>query len=150
MDFYKYADKGNEILHEVAEELGFPNDHKLAMRLLRSVLHVLRDRLTIEESFHMIAQLPLVIKGLYVEGWNIHKEHKKPKNIGDFIKEVIKNDYPVGHHDVTGTKDGQNAIMAVFKVLKKHVSEGEIQDMIAVMPDELRPLWGEMPAKNHM
>lgn len=143
MNFYKYADKGNQILHEVAEELGFPNDMKLAGRLLRSVLKALRDRLTVEESFQMMAQLPLVVKGLYVEGWKISSKPKKIKTVGDFIKAVIKNDFPVGHHDITGTKDGRNVIMVVLKVLKKHVSKGEVNDMMAVMPKELRPLWGE-------
>lgn len=147
MDFYKYADKGNEILKEVAEELGFPDDMKLAGRLLRSVLRALRDRLTVEESFQMIAQLPLVIKGLYVEGWKINRKPKKIKTVGDFIKAVIKKDFPVGHHDITGTKDGQNVIMVVLKVLKKHISKGEVADIMAVMPPELRPLWGELEPK---
>ena len=65
MNFHKYADKGNLILNEVASELGKNEDKKLAGRMLRSVLHVLRSRLTIEESFQLIAQLPMAIKAVY-------------------------------------------------------------------------------------
>ena len=141
MNFNNYVQKGNAILDELAEELGFSQDRDLAGRILRSVLHALRDRLTIQESFQLMAQLPMIIKGLYVEGWKYSNEKPKIRTIGDFIHRVIHYDQPAAHHDISTVKDGENAIKSVFKVLKNHVSKGEIEDIKAVIPKELHGLW---------
>ncbi|MBL6445644.1 DUF2267 domain-containing protein [Fulvivirga sp. 29W222] len=143
MDFLKYAEKGNNILNEVAVELGFPDNKELAGRILRAVLHTLRARLTIQESFQLMAQLPLVLKGVYVEGWKYQEKPFRIKHIGEFITNVIHEDYPVGHHDIATVKDGENAIMAVLKVLRRHISEGEVQSILASIPQELHHLWGD-------
>lgn len=147
MDFNNYTAKGNKILDEVAEQLGFPGNRDLAGRILRAVLHAWRDRLTVEASFQLLAQLPFVLKALYVDGWKYHYKPERIKHVKDFVKKVIHEDYPVGHHDFQTAKDGENAIKAVLNVIKKHVSQGEIKDIIASIPPELRPLWGEVEAQ---
>ena len=38
---------------------------------LRAVLHVLRDRLTPEQAVHLGAQLPILVRGIYYEGWRL-------------------------------------------------------------------------------
>lgn len=143
MNFDQYAAKGNQIVNEVANELGFPENKKLATRLLRATLHTLRDRLTIQESFQLMAQLPMILKAVYVEGWKYQEKPNRIKHIGQFIREVIHEDQPVGHHDITTAKDGENAVRAIFKVLRNHISEGEIQDIINSIPTDLRDLWGD-------
>jgi uncharacterized protein (DUF2267 family) len=143
MEFSQYAEKATIIVKEVAEELGFPEDKKLATRILRAVLHALRERLTMQESFQLLAQLPMLIKAVYVEGWHYSEKPHKIKSIGEFVKVVMHEDYPVGHHDIQTSKDGENAAMAVLKVIRNHVTEGEVRDMMAVMPEDLRSLWGE-------
>jgi len=37
-------------------------------RIVRSVFHVLRDMLSTEESLQLIAQLPMALKSLYMDG----------------------------------------------------------------------------------
>lgn len=49
--------------------LGWQDRHK-AYRALRATLHALRDRLTVEETAHLGAQLPMLIRGFYYEGWD--------------------------------------------------------------------------------
>lgn len=68
MNFEKYVEKGNLFLKELAQELGNPDDKEKAGRVLRTVLHVLRRRLTLEESFDLISQLPMCIKAVYIDG----------------------------------------------------------------------------------
>ncbi len=148
MTFENYAIKGNQILNEIAQELGFPEDRNLAGRMLRSVLHVLRERLTLEESFQLMAQLPMPLKAVYVEGWRVQDHSKRIKTEGEFVREVIKHDWPVGHFDIKGSKDGRNAIMAVLKVIRNHVSEGEIKDILASIPKDLHGLFGEIELEN--
>ena len=37
---------------------------------LRATLHALRDRLPIEETAELAAQLPMLVRGFYYEGWD--------------------------------------------------------------------------------
>lgn len=147
MKYQLYAEKAQQIIKEVAEELGFPEDHELAERMLRAVLHALRSRLTIQESIQMMAQLPMLLKAIYVDGWKYKEKPERKKYIGDFVRDVIHEDFPLGHYDIRTSKDGENAIRAVLKVIRNHVSEGEIQDVMAVMPKDLQPLWESMAEK---
>ena len=142
MKFEDYAAKGNKIVNEIATEIGFPDEKKLATRLLRSTLHTLRDRLTVQEAFQFMAQLPMILKAVFVEGWKYHEKPNRIRHIKDFVKEVIHQDMPAGHHDIGTAKDGENAVRAVFKVIGSHISEGEVEDIIKSMPPELRDLWG--------
>ncbi len=139
--FNKYAQKGNQMVNELAAELGIPEDKETAFRILRAVLRALRNQLSIEESFQLLAQLPMAIKGIYVEQWNISKSEGRARNVHDFVAAVRHQDHPMGRHDLMTAKDGINAVMAVFKVLSAHVSAGEIKDIISVLPTPLKDLW---------
>lgn len=144
MKYQLYIEKAQIIIKEVAEELGFPEDQQLAERLLRAVLHALRSRLTIQESFQMMAQLPMLLKALYVDGWKYQEKPTRIKHIGDFVRQVVHEDYPMAHHDITTAKDGENVIRAVLNVIRRHISEGQVQDILSIMPNDLKTLWGEM------
>lgn len=64
LDFEKNARKGNEFVRRLAEELGAPLDK--AGRIIGAVFHALRNRLSHEESFQLLAQLPVSLKSVYV------------------------------------------------------------------------------------
>ena len=111
-----------------------------AVRILRAVLHALRSRLTPEHSLQMIAQFPMLIKAIYVDGWKISNEAKTLRHLGDFIEAVREAGGQGLFHDFVTDYEVTQAIHAVFKVLKRHVAEGEISDLLATLPTELRPL----------
>ncbi len=66
--FDKAVQDANIWLNELNETLDW-DDKQRAYRLLRSVLHTVRDRLPINEASHLAAQLPMLIRGIYFEGW---------------------------------------------------------------------------------
>ncbi len=140
MDFTKYAQKGNEFLADLSSELGTDNDIERSGRILRSVFHVLRDVISKEESLQLISQLPMALKSVYVDGWTFKKPQDPIRNEDDFFEAVIKKDSPVGYCNFNSKKEAQDAIDAVFKVLKKHVSKGEIDDMRDTLPKELKSI----------
>jgi uncharacterized protein (DUF2267 family) len=121
-------------LKELAQELGWV-DRERAYQALRVVLHALRDRLTVDEAADLGAQLPLLIRGLYYEGWDPSSTPVKERH-----REVFLN-------HITAAFQGDGAIFpegiawAVFKVLERHVSSGEIKDILHVLPREIRSLW---------
>ena len=62
------VEKANLWITEVAAGLETGDRHE-AYRVLRAFLHVLRDRLPVLEAAQLAAQLPLLIRGVFYEGW---------------------------------------------------------------------------------
>jgi uncharacterized protein (DUF2267 family) len=56
-------------LNDIIQELAWEDRYKAYLGL-RTTLHALRDRLTVEEAAQLAAQLPMLIRGLYYEGWD--------------------------------------------------------------------------------
>lgn len=120
-------------LNDVMAELGWDGRQK-AYVALRTTLHALRDRLIVEEAVHLGAQLPMLIRGFYYEGWRPSatpiKDHKE-----EFLRHVadgFRNDPNV---------DPETVVRAIFAVLAKSVDKGEIADIKALLPKDLQALW---------
>lgn len=138
LNFIKIAEKGTEFIKDLSKELGYPEDTKRAGRVLKSILHALRNQLTVEESVQLLAQLPLFLKGVYVENWTMHKAGKNPKNFEEFYHEIRKIDKQANLHDFKTDDDIDNAISVVFMSLRKYVSLGELEDIKAILPKDLK------------
>ena len=136
LDFEKYVAKGNEFVHLVADDLQIPRDK--AGRIIRAVLHALRNRLSHEESFQLLAQLPMVLKGVYVDGWHFDKDFNRISHIDDFLDEVRKEDGGLAGYDFGNNKKAAKAVSAVFKAMNYFISEGEMNDITDVLPVELK------------
>ena len=61
--FDKTLDTTHVWLKEIMADLG--PDKQVAWKVLSTVLHKLRDRLSINLAAHLGAQLPLLIRGVY-------------------------------------------------------------------------------------
>ena len=127
-------------LKEVMRELGTDDRHK-AYLALRSVLHALRDRLTVEEVAQLGAQLPMLIRGFYYEGWDPTGKPVKERHKEAFLRHIYRafKTTRMGEPNV----DPEAVARAVFRVLARKISEGEIEDIAGILPRELRRLWPE-------
>ncbi|HEY8466263.1 MAG TPA: DUF2267 domain-containing protein [Solirubrobacterales bacterium] len=121
-------------LNEMAAELGI-SDHRTAYRVLRGVLHTLRDRLTAEESAQLAAQLPTMIRGIYYEGFQPGRVPEAYHDVDAFLERV--SDAAL----LEGKTQASVATEAVAKVLARNVSTGELDDVLAQLPESLRPLF---------
>ncbi|MGB5667294.1 MAG: DUF2267 domain-containing protein, partial [Maribacter sp.] len=77
LNFNQYATEGNTFIKGYAKQMNLGTDTDKAGRIFTAIMHALRDIIPPEESFQLIAQLPMFIKGVYVHGWKLKK--KKPK-----------------------------------------------------------------------
>jgi uncharacterized protein (DUF2267 family) len=120
-------------LHEIMEEMGWIDSHR-AYHALRAVLHALRDRLTVSGAAALAAQLPLLIRGIFYEGWHPNDKPIKERKKGQFLAHVAGafHDDPVDPEAVT---------RAVFGVLGRHISSGEKVHVEGLLPVEIRSLW---------
>lgn len=77
LNFNQYATEGNTFLKEYAKEMNLRKDTDKTGRIFTAIMQALRDIIPTEESLQLMAQLPMFLKGVYVNGWSIKKQ--KPK-----------------------------------------------------------------------
>ena len=106
-----------------------------AYSVLRAVLHALRDRLPPDEAIHLGAELPMLIRGFYYEGWKPSLTPKKQRSLEAFLEGM----QPLPR--LGGELDAEQALRSVFLMLDHRISEGEIADVRQAMPEEVRKLW---------
>jgi len=111
-------------------------DEATALSVLRAVLHQVRDRLSVEEAVDLAAQLPLLVRGIYFEGWRPAHVPEKVHSKQEFLERVTDRLLP---HRVAP----ERAVRDVLALLAHHCDPGEISDVIGQMPSELRQLWPE-------
>ena len=140
MNFQNYAQKGESFVREIAKELGCPKDINKAGRIMRSTFQVLRNQTSPEESMQLISQLPMMIKAIYVDGWSIGKSGNRVRHVDDFLAKVREADRDFSDDDLFSDTDALAAVKAVVRVVRSHVSEGEIEDLRRTLPEELRCL----------
>lgn len=131
----KTLSKGNEWLTKLGYELACQNAH-VTLLALRSVLHALRDRLPPDEAVDLAAQMPLIIKGLYFDGWDPSATPVKARTKEEFLA-LVKKRLQRGVLDA----DPERVTGAVFKLIAERVSEGEVRDVRGILPAEIAELW---------
>ena len=122
-------------LNDLMLELDWKGKPDKTYFALRTVLHALRDRLTVEEAVQLGAQLPMLVRGFYYDGWTLKDKPHRERHKEDFlahIKEAFKGDVTVRPESIA---------RAVFRVLELHTSDGEIADVKNLMPRALHELW---------
>lgn len=126
--------KTNAWLNKLREDLAWDN-RQGAYLALRTGLQTLRDHLTIEEATDLGAQLPMLVRGFYYEGWTLTgkpvKERRK-EDVLNHIRDAFRNDERM---------DPEQVMRAVFRLLSRCVSAGEISDVKQLLPAALRHLW---------
>src|SRR5512144_404204 len=75
-------------LNDLAAELGRPGDQQYAYRVLRGFLHTLRDRLPVNETAQLAAQLPELLRGVYYEGWRPSATPQGYHDLDEFLTRV--------------------------------------------------------------
>ena len=121
-------------LAAIAERTG--GDRQYAYRAMRAVLHVLRDRLPVDTAAKLAAQLPTLIRGIYYEEWVPSRTPLPIHDVDAFLERVA------AEGRFAGETEASHAVGAVTEVLREHVSAGEIDEVLAVLPGDLKVLLG--------
>jgi uncharacterized protein (DUF2267 family) len=125
------VEQTNIWLNEIAGE--FEAGRGDAYRVLRAVLHALRDRVSVDEAAQLGAQLPELVRGIYYAEWN---PGATPATGGAkaFLDRIAREAM------LAGDTEAEFALGAVMRTLRRHVSAGEIDDVIAQLPQDLREI----------
>ncbi|MGW0230631.1 DUF2267 domain-containing protein [Actinopolymorpha singaporensis] len=123
-------------LHTVAQELG-SDDPEFTFRAVRTWLHCVRDRLTVESAAHLAAQLPELLRGVFYDGWSPSRVPTKAdaeETAERFAHEAM---IPLGEvHPVAA---------AVTAAMREQFSPGQLDTTFANLPVRLRALFEPDP-----
>lgn len=124
----------HEWINELAERLDWSN-HRNVFHLLRLTLTGLRDLLGHDEAAQLSAQMPILIRGVFYEGWRPSDTPLKDKHKSSFVERIDAKmrDYP----EYRGEQD----IHTVFKLFNTRISEGELTDIRSALPASIRDFW---------
>lgn len=135
-------DKSLQITHtwlnEIGERIG--PDRQLAWHALGAVLHTLRDRVPLDLAAHVGAQLPLLVRGLYYDGWRPSEQPDKARTLDGLLDRVAD-----GLADARPV-DPRDAAQAVFRVLSHHMDPGQVGKLVEALPQPVQDLWTAVAA----
>jgi uncharacterized protein (DUF2267 family) len=121
-------------LGELCDDLGWTQKPR-AYLLLHTTLHAVRDFLPANEAADLAAQLPVLVRGVFYEGWTPAKTPVKPRNKADFLGRVD------AHFQDEPLEDTERAVAAVLDLLRRHVSAGELEQVRHAMRKPIQELW---------
>lgn len=134
--FDSTLEKTNLWLNDIGQELTWDSKHGAYMAL-RSTLHALRDRLPVNEAVKLGAQLPMLIRGMYYEGWHPPGKPLKFRHADEFLDHVRTEcradmDLPV-----------DEMVKGVLRVVSRRLTPGEVSSVMRALPETLRTFWPE-------
>ena len=126
----------NNWLKELMLELN-SSDNRKTFLAFRSVLHALRDHLPEDDAVYLGEQLPMLLRGLYFEHWDPHGKPLPLRSRNDFF--AVLSSYMA--RDGENTSDAEAVTRAVFRLLDRKATDGEMNDIQHVIPPVLLDLW---------
>lgn len=132
--FERTTHEAHEWVNDLAGRTGWISDRDV-LRLLRVVLARIRDHLPVNEMAQFSAQLPIILRGMFFEGWQPKATPVRERHAADFLAAIEES---VG--DVLDYR-GVTDVKAVFNLINGRISRGEVEDVRACLPQELRDLW---------
>jgi uncharacterized protein (DUF2267 family) len=129
--FASTVQKWEQWIDELSREMRWSHAQK-AYTAMRAVLHALRDRLTICETAAFASQLPMLIRGMFYEGWQPDRVPLKDRTRKAFLEHVVEA-FPDDQ-----SVDVERLTHAVWKVVVSHARSGEKSDIEAIVPKPIR------------
>ena len=123
-------EKTKEWIDDLMRNLGWTDEQK-AYQALSAVMHALRDRLTTQKTAELSAQLPMLIRGMFFEGWTPSHAPLQDRSQELFLSQV-RNQFPT-ESDVKV----EEITKAVCSVMAKHISKDELNQILVVTPNSI-------------
>jgi len=117
--------------------VGRPEDQRYSLRVVRAVLHALRDRLPVDDAAHLASQLPELLRGVFYEGWRPSTTPHSYHDLTGFLDRVAVE------AGLAGDTEAAYAAEAVATVMRRHVTPGELAKVQAVLPRPVAALLSE-------
>ncbi len=123
----------NQLLAKIEEKYNWQNRRNQSYAALLNTLHALRDRLPLTQAVHLGAQLPMLVRGFYYEGWDPQNVPVK-MNKEEFLQRIrTRFVYSL-------EEDLEELVKTVLTVILGAVSPGEVANLKSTLPDDIAAL----------
>ncbi|MCQ4083883.1 DUF2267 domain-containing protein [Streptomyces sp. RB6PN25] len=126
----------NTWLAEVEKTSGNADRHR-AYRIMRAWLHTLRDRLPVDVAAKLGAQLPVLLRGVYYDGWDpsgVPVKYDRKAYVRRFA-----------HESSLSESEVEGAARAVTTAMHHQLSKGELDEVFKALPHDVRELLSAEP-----
>lgn len=138
MNFEDYAAEANRFINEVAHEIGC--DRNAAGRITRAVLHALRDRLPADDAVQFAQGLPMALRGVYFDQYDISKTPVLIRSVPAFLEYIRDKNRFSAIVDFPSPQDVVHGLQAVFRVLSRNMDWGQVEQVIHLLPKNIAHL----------
>lgn len=140
-NFNNFSQEAETYINDLANELGRPEEKQRVYIIWKSVMHVIRDRIKMGESLDFISQMPLILKGAYVENW---KYHEKPPLDYDTVEEMNEKIEQLqkqrGETEFKWELTTDEITNIVIDSMKRYITPGQLEHVREQLPKELQQL----------
>ena len=110
---------------------------------LRAGLHTLRDRLVEEEAVHLASHMPMLIRGIYYEGWRPSLAPNRERTVEQFRDSLLESLGPSPNAEL----DPDAVLRATCQTVSEMCDAGEAEQVRHALPLELREAYWPEPVR---
>ena len=139
LNFETFAQDAHKYVNDLAQELGHPGEKERVLKIWRAVMHTVRDRIHLGESFQVISPLPMIFKGIYVEDWKYSETPPLQYDTLEEMKTEVKNlQARYGEKDFPWEKSTEEIISVTLNSLRRFLQGSQVDQIIDQMPKEIK------------
>lgn len=139
LNFESFAQDAHEYINQLAADLGHPEEKNRVLQIWRAVLHTVRDRIYLGESFQIMDPLPMILKGIYVQHWKFSEKPPLQYETLEEMKTEVKNlQARFGEEDFPWEKSTEEIISITLESLRRFLQGKQLDDVINQMPKEIK------------
>lgn len=141
LELEKYLHETHEYINQLSNDLGHPEEQQRVMIIWRAVMHTIRDRIQISESFDLMSPLPMILKGMYTMGWKYHETPPYSYNNIEQMKEQVKElQSRYGEQEFNWSKSTEEIISITLDSLERYFTKGQMEHIRAQLPKDVKPV----------
>ena len=140
------AEEARAFLNKLAQQLGHPEEKGRSAILLRAALHALRDHLSIQQSFHLMAQLPSYLKLVYVDNWKYRDKPVASDSQEAFTAYIKKLQDTYGEYQFNWPEHTGDLVRVIYNLISQMVEEGGIRKVINELPEDIQVFFNSQEA----
>lgn len=139
LNFETFAQEAHGFVNELATDLGHPEEKSRVLKIWRAVMHTVRDRIHFGESLQLIAPLPMIFKGIYVQNWKFSEKPPLDYDSLEQMKNQVKKlQRYYGEEEFPWSKPTEEIIAITIYSLSRFLSKEQLHHLTGQMPAEVK------------
>lgn len=135
----QYANEARDYMNKLAGSLGAPDEMLRVMIIWKAVMHTIRERIPVTESFALLSDLPVLLKGIYVTNWKYSEQPLSNYDDKEEMKAQVKSfQEEYGEEDFNWEMSTEDIVSTVLGSLEVYVSRDVMNRIKQQIPEEVR------------